>query len=161
MKLVRLAAIVVLGPALHACAPVHSGSTYDRSELGSAGSVRKGEIVSVREVKVAGTESGLGASAGAIAGGTAGSRINGGTAANVIGAVGGAVIGGLVGAAMEQAVTGTTAKEFIVERNDGQRFVVVQVDEEGLEANDRVLILESGSIRITRDTTAREGLLAQ
>jgi len=84
-------------------------------------------------------------------GGTAGSQIGGNTAVSIIGAV----IGDLAGAATERMLTRTTAKEFIVEQEVGQRFVVVQADEEDLKADDPVMILTSGSIRITRDTRAR------
>ena len=51
---------------------LHSGSTYERGEMGAPSSFKKGVILSVRDVKIKGTESGVGAAAGAAAGGLAG-----------------------------------------------------------------------------------------
>ena len=49
----------------------HSGSTYEQGELGNPTYFKKGIILSVRNVKIKGTESGVGAVAGAAAGGFA------------------------------------------------------------------------------------------
>lgn len=148
---------VVLAFMTQGCVAVHSNSTYSRQELGRAATVMGGEIISIRSVKVSGTSSGVGAGAGAVAGGTAGSQVGGSPAANVIGAVGGAVVGGVAGAVAEEAMTQAGATEFIVQQDNGQLMSVVQVDEEGLSEGERVLIIRSGKVRITRDKRTGPG----
>ena len=130
---------------------LHSGSTYERSEMGSPEYFKKGVILSVREVEIKGTESGAGAVAGATAGGLAGSTLGGNTATRTLGALGGAVVGGLVGHATENIITGGTASEFIIQPDKGEPYAVVQVNDQELKAGERVLIMDSGKVRIVRD----------
>ena len=130
---------------------LHSGSTYERSEMGSPEYFKKGVILSVREVEIKGTESGVGAAAGATAGGLAGSTLGGNTATRALGALGGAVVGGLVGHATENLITGGTASEFIIQPDKGEPYAIVQVNDQELKAGERVLIMDSGKVRIVRD----------
>ncbi len=132
---------------------LHSGSTYERGEMGSPAYFKKGVILSVRDVKIKGTESGAGAAAGAAAGGLAGSTLGGNTATRALGGLGGAVIGGIVGHTTENVITGGSASEFIVQPDEGEPYSVVQVNDEKLKAGERVLIMESGKLRIVRDKT--------
>ena len=130
---------------------LHSGSTYERSEMGSPEYFKKGVILSVREVEIKGTESGVGAAAGATAGGLAGSTLGGNTATRALGALGGAVVGGLVGHATENLITGGTASEFIIQPDKGEPYAIVQVNDHELKAGERVLIMDSGKVRVVRD----------
>ena len=130
---------------------LHSGSTYERSEMGSPEYFKKGVILSVREVEIKGTESGVGAAAGATAGGLAGSTLGGNTATRALGALGGAVVGGLVGHATENLITGGTASEFIIQPDKGEPYAIVQVNDQELKAGERVLIMDSGKVRGVRD----------
>ena len=130
---------------------LHSGSTYERSEMGSPEYFKKGVILSVREVEIKGTESGVGAAAGATAGGLAGSTLGGNTATRALGALGGAVVGGLVGHATENLITGGTASEFIIQPDKGEPYAIVQVNDQELKAGERVLIMDSGKERVVRD----------
>ena len=130
----------------------HSANRYSRSEMGTATSVSSGTVLSVRVVDIEGTNSGVGATTGAVAGGIAGSYIGGDWRANALGAIGGALVGGLVGYAAEEAVTGTTAYEVIVQQDSGQAIAVVQDSDESLTPGERVLILDNGSLRVVRDT---------
>ena len=130
---------------------LHSGSTYERSEMGSPEYFKKGVILSVREVEIKGTESGVGAAAGATAGGLAGSTLGGNTATRALGALGGAVVGGLVGHATENLITGGTASEFIIQPDKGEPYAIVQVNDQELKAGERVLIMDSGKARVVRD----------
>ena len=130
---------------------LHSGSTYERSEMGSPEYFKKGVILSVREVEIKGTESGVGAAAGATAGGLAGSTLGGNTATRALGALGGAVVGGLVGHATENLITGGMASEFIIQPDKGEPYAIVQVNDQELKAGERVLIMDSGKVRIVRD----------
>ena len=133
---------------------LHSGSTYERGEMGSPATFKKGVILSVRSVKIKGTESGAGAAAGAVAGGLAGSTLGGSTATRALGGLGGAVIGGIVGHTTENLITGGDASEFIVQPDAGEPYAIVQVNDEELKAGERVLIIESGMLRIVRDNSA-------
>ena len=90
--------------------------------------------------------------AGAAAGGLAGSTLGGNTATKALGGLGGAVIGGIVGNTAENLITGGIASEFIVQPDKGEPYSLVQVNDEDLKAGERVLIIESGKLRIVRDS---------
>ena len=132
---------------------LHTGSTYERGEMGAPSSFKKGIILSVRDVKIKGTESGAGAAAGAAVGGLVGSTLGDSTATRALGGLGGAVIGGIVGHTTENAITGGDASEFIVQPDAGDPYAIVQVNDEELKAGERILIIESGKLRIVRDSS--------
>jgi len=120
--------------------------------MGRAATVMSGLIVSIREVHISGTNTGVGSTAGAVAGATAGSQIGGSVEANIIGAVGGAVVGGIVGAIAEGALTEAGAVEFIIKQENGQVISVVQINDENLQEGEKILIIRSNKVRIIRDT---------
>ena len=134
---------------------LHSGSVYDRNEMGQPQTFSKGIILSVRDVKVKGTESGVGTVAGAAAGGLAGSMLGGNPTTRAIGAIGGAVVGGLAGTVGEEAVMSGSASEIIIQPDHGEPYSVIQVNDEELRAGERVLIFESGQTRVVRDQTGK------
>jgi outer membrane lipoprotein SlyB len=109
--------------------------------------------LSVRDVKIKGTESGVGAAAGATAGGLAGSTLGGSTATRALGGLGGAFIGGIVGHTTENVITGGDASEFIVQPDSGEPYAIVQVNDQELKSGERILIIESGKLRIVRDNS--------
>ena len=133
---------------------LHSGSIYDRGEMGQPQSFSKGVIVSVRDVSIKGTQSGVGAVSGAVAGGLAGSKVSEDQTISAIGAIGGAVVGGLVGAKAEELIMKGNASEFVIQPDVGEPFTSVQFNEEGLKAGERVMIINSDKIRIIRDQAA-------
>ncbi len=149
-KKITIFLLIVSFSGVSGCS-LHSGSTYERNEMGSPQYFKKGVVVSVRDVKIKGTESGAGAAAGATAGGIAGSTLGGNTATRVLGAVGGAVIGGVVGHTTENVITRGEASEFIIQPEKGEPYAVIQVNDEKLKPGDRVLIMDSGKVRIVRD----------
>jgi outer membrane lipoprotein SlyB len=149
-KKITIIFLISLLSGISSCS-LHSGSTYERNEMGSPQYFKKGVIISVRDVEIKGTESGVGAVAGASAGGLAGSTLGGNTATRVLGALGGAVIGGVVGHATEDVITSGDASEFIIQPDEGEPYAVVQVNDEELKAGERVLIMDSGKVRIVRD----------
>ncbi len=153
MDRIRNQILLVVFILFFAGCSLHSGSTYERGEMGQPQFFSKGVILSVRDVNVKGTQSGVGAIAGATAGGLAGSKIGGDPVTSAIGAVGGAVVGGLAGAKTEEVVMGGSASEFIIQPDSGEPFSVVQTNEEELQAGERVLILDSDKMRIIRDRT--------
>lgn len=133
---------------------LHSGSTYDRGEMGQPQSFSKGVIISVRDVAIKGTESGVGVVAGAVAGGLAGSTIGGNPTTSAIGAIGGAVLGGLIGSKAEEMVMQDNASELLIQPDVGEPFAFIQVNDEELKAGERVLIINSDKMRIVRDRSA-------
>tara|TARA_B100000686_G_scaffold82165_1_gene88771 strand:+ start:1026 stop:1382 length:357 start_codon:yes stop_codon:yes gene_type:complete len=118
--------------------------------------MKKGIILTVRDVKIKGAESGVGVVAGVTAGGLAGSALGGNTATRALGGLGGAVIGGIVGHTTENLITRGNASEFIIQPDDGEPYSIVQENDEELTEGERVLILESGKLRIVRDKNTRK-----
>jgi len=132
---------------------LHSGSTYDRGEMGQPQSFSKGIIISERNVTVKGTESGVGAVSGAVMGGLGGSTVSDDGAISAIGAIGGAIVGGMVGAKAEELIMRDNASEFIIQPDVGDPFTLIQINDEKLKTGDRVLIINSDKIRVTKDST--------
>ena len=132
---------------------LHSGSTYDRAEMGQPQSFSKGVIISERNVTVKGTESGVGAVSGAVMGGLGGSQVSENDAVSAIGAIGGAIVGGIVGAKAEELIMKDNASEFIIQPDVGDPFTLIQINDEKLKTGDRVLIINSDKIRVTKDST--------
>ena len=133
---------------------LHSGSIYDREEMGQPQNFSKGFVVSVRNVSVKGTQSGVGAVSGAVAGGLAGSKVSENQTISAIGVIGGAVMGGLVGAKTEELIMQGDASEFVIQPDVGEPFTSIQLNEEGLKKGERVMIINSDKIRIVRDQAA-------
>lgn len=150
----RLPAIVLALAAalsLTACGGVHSGGSYSRSQAGEEQHVSRGTIVSMRDVQVDGTSSGIGQLGGGVLGGVGGSMIGGGTRAHIAGAVVGAVAGAVLGGVAEKQVTKATATEFTVREESGLVIAVVQANDEGLREGDRVVVLRGSKTRVIRD----------
>lgn len=117
---------------------------YERREARRVYEVKLGVVESVRNVKIEGTESGVGAVAGGAVGGIAGSSV-GGDRGQAIGAVLGALAGGVAGAAAEEALTRKPGIEITVRLDSGRIIAVVQEDTgERFAVGDRVRVLESG-----------------
>ena len=135
---------------------LHSGSTYDRGEMGQPQSFSKGIIISERNVTVKGTESGVGAVSGAVMGGLGGSQVSDDGAISAIGAIGGAIVGGMVGAKAEELIMRDNASEFIIQPDVGDPFTLIQINDEKLKTGDRVLIINSDKIRVTKDNTQKK-----
>ena len=134
---------------LTGCAAGSSGSDYTRGQARQEQSVRTGVVESVREVKIEGTRSGIGAAAGGIAGGIGGSTVTDGKL-GAIAAVLGAVGGGLAGQAMEQGVTGRKGLEITVKLDNGSLVSVTQEADEEFKPGERVRILRGGGVsRVT------------
>ena len=135
---------------------LHSGSTYDREEMGQPQNFSKGVIISERNVTVKGTESGVGAVSGAVLGGLGGSTVSDDGPISAIGAIGGAIVGGMVGAKAEELIMRDNASEFIIQPDVGDPFTLIQINDEKLKTGDRVLIINSDKIRVTKDNTQKK-----
>jgi outer membrane lipoprotein SlyB len=142
--------------SLQTSCSLHSGSTYDRGEMGQPQSFSKGVIISERNVIVKGTESGVGAVSGAVLGGLGGSMASDDKAISAIGAIGGAIVGGMVGTKAEELIMRDNASEFIIQPDVGDPFNLIQVNDEKLKTGDRVLIINSDKIRVTKDKTQKK-----
>ncbi|MCP5278927.1 MAG: glycine zipper 2TM domain-containing protein [Thiobacillus sp.] len=148
--------VLMLVPALSVavltgCASGLGSGDYERTEARRVYEVKMGVVESVRQVRLEGTESGVGAVAGGAIGGIAGSSVGGGKG-SAVGAVLGAVAGGMAGAAAEEVTTRKTGVEIVVRLDSGRTIAVVQEDAgETFARGDRVRMLESGGqARVTR-----------
>jgi outer membrane lipoprotein SlyB len=143
-----LCLVALLG--LGACAPRNTNTTYTGADIGRTAQVSYGVIVSMRPVTIQGGESGVGTFGGAAAGGIAGSFIGGDPRMNILGAIGGAILGGLAGSAVEGSARVANAVEFIIREDNGQTISVVQTNEEGFQAGERVVLTRGARTRIAR-----------
>ncbi|MGQ9686350.1 MAG: glycine zipper 2TM domain-containing protein [Thiobacillaceae bacterium] len=126
------------------CASGLGSGDYERREARRVYEVKMGVVENVRNVRIEGTQSGVGTVAGGAVGGIAGSSVGGGKG-QAIGAVLGAVAGGVAGAAAEEALTRKPGLEITVRLDSGRTIAVVQEDTgERFAVGDRVRILESG-----------------
>jgi outer membrane lipoprotein SlyB len=143
-------AAAALATVLSGCAPGLGGSSYSRDQARREQTVRMGVVESVREVKIEGTRSGVGAAAGAVAGGIGASSIGRGTGSGVA-AVLGAVVGGVAGQAAEQGATGKRGVEVTVKLDNGTMVAITQEADETFRPGDRVRVLSDGATsRVTR-----------
>jgi outer membrane lipoprotein SlyB len=142
--------IIAIALALGACA------TSDPNVVPVYGAQRMSHVydatvLAVRPVTIDGSQSGVGAGAGAIVGGIAGSAVGGGSGAAVASVLG-AVVGGVAGNAIERDSTRQNGVEIIVQMRDGQRRAVIQgVTADAWAPGDPVIVIVSGSnARIAR-----------
>jgi outer membrane lipoprotein SlyB len=144
MRNYRLLLIAISALMLAACAS-QSGSSYSRTQTRGEQSVRIGVVESVRSVNIEGTQSGVGAVAGAAVGGLGGSNVGGGKGSTV-GAVVGAVIGGVAGNAIENRTTRTDGLEITVKLENGQLIAITQEADEQFRPGERVRIVSGGGV---------------
>src|SRR4051812_44045869 len=114
-----LAAVAFMTVLTGCQAPGLGGGAYSREQTRREQTVRMGYVESVREVKLEGTRTGVGAATGAVAGGVAGSTVGHGTG-STLAAIAGAVLGGFVGQAAEQGVTARKGVEVTVKLDSGE-----------------------------------------
>lgn len=120
----RVATSALLLAALAACA-TSSPDVYRREQAMRPQSVTSAVVESVREVKIEGSQSGVGAASGAVVGGVAGSSVGGRRESIAVGVLG-AVVGGVAGSLIEKSATAENALEITVRLANGQRQVIVQ-----------------------------------
>ena len=136
---------------LSACIQNISPDTYSVGSVGEANRTVRGKVVNVRDVKIEGNRTGVGATAGAAGGAVAGSGVGGGGRANAIGAIGGAVAGGIAGAVIEEGATRQTGVEYVVETENDNLVTVVQGPEPRLHKGDKVLVIYGNPTRIIEE----------
>lgn len=149
-KPILYATVLLATLAVCGCASSLSGDSYSRDDARRVQTVRMGNVVGVRPVKIEGTKSPVGTGAGAIIGGIGGSAVGGGRGAAVA-TVLGAVAGGLMGSAAEEGITRTQGIEITVREDDGVMRAYVQEmnDQEFFRVGERVRILTvNGTSRV-------------
>jgi len=75
---------------------------------------------------------------------------------SAIGAIGGAIAGGMVGTKAEELIMRDNASEFTIQPDVGDPFTLIQVNDEKLKTGDRVLIINSDKVRVTKDKTQKK-----
>jgi outer membrane lipoprotein SlyB len=149
MNILRATGVIFLAALLAACASSNSGDVYTRDQTRQVQTVKMGVVESVRQVKIEGTKTPIGAGAGAAVGGIAGSSVGGGKG-SAIAAVVGAVAGGVAGAAAEEGITRKDGVEVTVRLDSGAIIAVVQEADEVFAPGEKVRILEGGGVtRVT------------
>jgi outer membrane lipoprotein SlyB len=128
-----------------------SPDVVSRNEAQRLASVNDAVVLSVRNVVVDGTQSGIGAAAGGAVGGIAGASVGGSREAVAVGIIG-AVVGGVIGNVTERMATREEAVEIIVQLNNGDRRSIVQAKaSETLVPGDKVLLVATGGkVRVTK-----------
>jgi outer membrane lipoprotein SlyB len=147
---------LALAGLLGACSTT-SPDVIARSDAGRLSSVQSGTVEAVRAVTVEGTQSGVGAAAGALVLGHAGSSVGSRREQVAVGTLG-AVLGGVLGNAIERSSNREDALEIVVRLPDGGRQAVVQAKgAEVFKPGDAVTIVFTGSrARVTLAQRADE-----
>ncbi len=142
--------IVAVVAALSACA-TSSPDVIQRGDAQRMAQVQDATVLSVRPVRIEGSQSGVGGVAGGVIGGVAGSSI-GGHRDSIVGGVLGAVAGGVLGNLAERSGTRENAVEIVVQLRNGERRAIVQTQgNEVLYPGDpAVLVTSGGKTRVTR-----------
>ncbi len=144
----KIAILLLSAPFIVAgCASEKGGDVYSRDQVQQVQRFKVGTIESVHKVRIEGTKSQVGTTAGTIVGGIAGSGASQGKTGQVA-AVLGAVVGGIAGAAAEEAYTREDGLEYSIKLEDGSYISVVQAasKDEEIKAGDKVRIIESDGV---------------
>lgn len=162
--LLTLSIPLALAVGLSACngssGAVQPGVVNTQAQGGYRGET--GRVVGIREVAVRSGNTGV--SDGTLIGGGVGMAGGAAIGAATTNSVGGAVVGGLLGA-IGGAIAGTAIDqnstrrgiEVTIQRDDGQRVTVAQVDDGDIQMGDRVAIVydRNGVAKAVRDTGYR------
>ena len=160
--LFALLAPLALAATLSACNEqgVQPGVVQTSASDGYRG--ESGRVVSIREVAVRGNQQGandgtyIGGGVGAAGGAIAGAAIGGTAGSAILGGVLGAVGGAIAGTAIDQN-TSRRGIEVTVQKDDGQRVTIAQVDDGDVQMGDRVIVVydRNGVAKAVRDTGYR------
>ena len=146
MNKIKNISVIVLAIIVSACA-TPSQNVYDFREAGQSTIVEFGRVINVREIKIKGENTGVGAIAGGVAGAGVGSNIGGGDG-QVYSAIGGALVGAVAGGLTEQALQNKTGIEYTIVTEHKKFLTIPQYIAKGEEIfrkGDRVMVQTSGS----------------
>jgi len=143
--------LIALTVAALAGCTTTSPDVIGRNEAQRLSTVTDATVLSVRDVTVDGTQSGIGATAGGVIGGVAGSSRGNSRESIALGVLG-AVVGGVIGNTVERASTRESAVEILVQLKNGDRRSVVQAKgDEALAPGDAVILVSTGGkVRVTK-----------
>lgn len=143
----KIAILLSASFILAGCASEQGGDVYSRDQVRQVQHFKVGTVESVHKVRIEGTKSPVGTTAGTIVGGIAGSGAAEGKTGQVA-AVLGAVVGGIAGAAAEEAYTRENGFEYSIKLEDGNYISVVQAasKDEDIKAGDKVRVIESDGV---------------
>lgn len=135
---------------LSACA-TSSPDVVRRGEAQRQSVVYDAVLLSIRTVRIDGSQSGAGAVTGAVVGGLAGATVGKGRGSDV-GAVLGAIAGAAVANSIERTNTGEEGEELLLQFSNGERRIIVQgKGQDALRAGDAVIVIQTGSqFRVVR-----------
>ena len=137
-------ATAALVAVLAGCA-TSSPDVISRNDTQRLSTVLDATVLSVRPVKVDGSQSGAGAVAGGVVGGIAGSSVGGRRDSAAIGVIG-AVVGAVVGNAIERNSTHEDSLELMLQLRSGERRAVVQAKgSETFNPGDAVMVVTTGN----------------
>jgi outer membrane lipoprotein SlyB len=150
-QLLNLGLALAVATTLVACAS-SSPDVIQRGDAQRMSQVQDGIVLSVRNVVVDGSQSGIGGAVGGVVGaigGYGGSGVQ--REAQVLGVLAG-VAGAAAGNAIERFSTKEDATEILVQLKGGERRAIVQAKgTEVLAAGDSVIIVTTGSkVRVTK-----------
>ena len=122
-----------------------------------------GRVIAIREVPVRRGNTGvsdgtlIGGGLGAAGGAAIGAATTNSVGGAVVGGLLGAVAGGIAGTAIDQNAT-RRGIEVTVQKDDGQRVTIAQVDDGDVQMGDRVAIVydRNGVAKAVRDTNRRQ-----
>lgn len=151
--MVRITTLVVAALALTlgaGCVSSKRGDVYSRDDARRTQTVEWATVEHIRPVQIEGTQSDIGAAAGAVVGGIAGSAVGDGTG-RALAVAAGAIIGGIFGSATEEATTRSQGMEITVRRKGGESIAIVQAGDPGeFAVGQRVRILRGyGETRVS------------
>lgn len=143
-------ALAAIAVALAGCVST-SPDMIRRNEAQTMSTVIDATVLSVRPVKIEGSQSGGGAVAGGAIGAIAGSSVGGNRESAIVGVLG-AVAGGVIGNAVERLSTAEEALEIMVQLRSGERRAIVQAKgDETFNPGDAVIIVSTGNrVRVSR-----------
>ncbi len=150
-KVLSLGVSIALALTLAACAS-SSPDVIQRGDAQRMSQVEDGVVLTVRNVVVDGSQSGIGAVVGGVTGAVAGATRGGSNAeSNAIGLLVG-VAGAAAGNAIERFSTREDAVEVLVQLKGGERRAVVQAKgEQVLVPGDAVILITTGGkVRIAK-----------
>jgi outer membrane lipoprotein SlyB len=141
---------LALAALLTACSTT-SPDVISRNDAQRLSVVQDAVVLSSRPVTVDGSQSGIGATAGAVVGGVAGSSVGGRREAVAVGVIG-AVAGAALGNAIERASTREEAVEIMLQLKNGERRAVVQAkgNESFAPGEPVILVTTGGKVRVTK-----------
>ncbi|MEI7493848.1 MAG: hypothetical protein WCJ92_04550 [Alphaproteobacteria bacterium] len=141
MKKIFLIAFATLPLFLTSCAPKLGGSDYSMADVGTNSTSLRGSIVAVRVININASQPntpGVGAAAGALAGGATGYVVSNG---GIFTSVAGGLLGAAAGHFAEQGLTNQEGFEYTVDLDNGEVKTIAQGADPKMSVGQRVIVI--------------------